>query len=111
MDDASEVDIKDFYPPFAIKTLYDVSELFERTAGEWFSDVIITAVFKKISEYYDLFKYPKLNVKIMTYQSCLEIQDILKTHVLYKKNLIKIIIIILISMKNIIILIKWELFL
>ena len=34
MDDASEVDIKDFYPPFAIKTLYDVSELFERTAGE-----------------------------------------------------------------------------
>ena len=85
MDDTSEVDIKDFYPPFAIKTLCDVGELYERTAGEWFSDVIITAVFKKISEYYDLFNHPKLNVKIMTYQSCIEIQDILDTCFVEKK--------------------------
>ena len=69
--------IKEFYPPFSIKTLCDVGELFERTAGEWFSDVIITGVFKKISEYFELFKNPELNVKLLTFQSCIEIQDIL----------------------------------
>jgi hypothetical protein len=78
-------EIYEFYPPFSIKTLCDVGELFERTAGEWFSDVIITGVFKKISEYFELFKNPKLNVKIMNYQSCIEIQDILDTCFIKKK--------------------------
>ena len=78
-------EIYEFYPPFSIRTLCDVGELFERTAGEWFSDVIITGVFKKISEYFELFKNPKLNVKIMNYQSCIEIQDILDTCFIKKK--------------------------
>jgi len=78
-------EIFEFYPPFSIRTLCDVGELFERTAGEWFSDVIITGVFKKISEYFELFKNSKLNVKIMNYQSCIEIQDILDTCFIKKK--------------------------
>ena len=69
--------IKDFFPPFSIKTLCEVGELFERTAGEWFSDVIITNCFKYISEYYNLFTQQELQVKIITFQSCLQIQDIL----------------------------------
>ena len=68
--------IKDFFPPFSIKTICEVGELFERTAGEWFSDVIITNVFKYISEYFNLFT-ENLKVKILTFQSCLQIQDIL----------------------------------
>lgn len=71
-----EKKIKEFYPPFSIKTLCEVGELFERTAGEWFSDVIITNAFKYISEYYDLFN-ESLKIKILTFQSCLEIQSIL----------------------------------
>ena len=68
--------IKDFYPPFSIKNICEVGELYERTAGEWFSDVIVTNVFKHISEYFDLFKND-LKVKILTFQSSLQIQDIL----------------------------------
>ena len=78
--------IKDFFPPFSIKTLCDVGELFERTAGEWFSDVIITQVFKKISEYFDLFNHPLMNVKIMTFQSCIQIPDILNSCFIEKKK-------------------------
>ena len=85
INENSDNQIEEFYPPFSIKTLCDVGELFERTAGEWFSDVIITGVFKKISEYFELFKNPKLNVKIMNYQSCIEIQDILDTCFIKKK--------------------------
>ena len=77
--DSSDKEIKEFYPPFAIKTLCDVGELYERTAGEWFSDVIITSVFRRISEYYDLFTHKDLTVKIMTFQSCIEMKDILET--------------------------------
>ena len=82
----SDKEIKEFYPPFSIKTLCDVGEIFERTAGEWFSDVIITGVFKRISEYFELFTHPNLNAKIMTFQSCIEIQDILDTCFIKKKR-------------------------
>ncbi len=78
LDESSDKDIKEFYPPFSIKTLCDVGEIFERTAGEWFSDVIITGVFRKISEYFNLFNHKDLNVKIMTFQSCIEMKDILE---------------------------------
>ena len=77
--------IKDFFPPFSIKTLCDVGELFERTAGEWFSDVIITQVFKKISEYFELLSNPNLDVKILNFQSCIEIPEILNACFKQKK--------------------------
>ena len=85
LDDKKEK-IKNFFPPFSIKTLCDVGELFERTAGEWFSDVIITQVFKKISEYFALFDHPLMNAKIMTFQSCIQIPDILNSCFIEKKK-------------------------
>ena len=83
--ESADKEIKEFYPPFAIRTLCDVGELYERTAGEWFSDVIITGVFRRISEYYDLFTHKELTVKIMTFQSCIEMKDILETCFVKKK--------------------------
>ena len=85
INENSDNQIEEFYPPFSIKTLCDIGEMFERTAGEWFSDVIITGVFKKISEYFELFKTPDFNMKILTYQSCIEIQDILDNCFVEKK--------------------------
>ena len=85
LDESPDKEIKEFYPPFSIKTLCDVGEIYERTAGEWFSDVIITGVFRRISEYYNLFINPELNVKIMTFQSCIEMKDILEACFIQKK--------------------------
>ena len=64
-----KIKIKEFFPPFCIKTLCEVGEIFERTAGEWFSDVIITRAFQKIVDYYNLFSNQQLNAKIMIFQS------------------------------------------
>ena len=85
INENSDNQIEDFFPPFSIRTLCDVGELFERTAGEWFSDVIITGVFKKISIYFELFNSPDFNLKILTYQSCIEIQDVLDNCFVQKK--------------------------
>ena len=84
-EEKKDEQIKEFFPPFSIKTLCDVGELFERTAGEWFSDVIISAVFKRISEFFYLFKHPNLTARIMNYQSCIEIPDILEKCFVKKK--------------------------
>ena len=75
--DNNEYKIKEFFPPFCIKTLCDVGEIMERTAGEWFSDVIITNAFKKISEHFDLFKNPNFDVKILTFQSFIDMPTLL----------------------------------
>ena len=77
--------IKEFFPPFSIKTICDFGELNERAAGEWFSDVIMTYIFKNISEYYELFNNPELNLKIMNFQSSIEIQEILNNCFIEKK--------------------------
>ena len=88
-DENGENQIKEFFPPFSIRTLCDVGELYERTAGEWFSDVIITGVFNKISNFFELFHHPKLNVQIMTYQSCIDMPDIIKKCFIQKKRDVK----------------------
>ena len=75
-DENSEKKIKDVLPPFSIKTLCDVGELFERTAGEWFSDVIITRIFCRINNYFELLK--SLNVEIFNFQTSIEIPEILE---------------------------------
>lgn len=80
-----QIKVKDFFPPFSIKTICEFGELSERSAGEWFSDVVITHIFKNISEYYELFNSPDLNLKIMNFQSCIEIKDILNTCFVAKK--------------------------
>ena len=77
LKESPDKEIKEFYAPFSIKTLCDIGEIYERTAGEWFSDVIITGIFRRISEYYNLFTQKDLNVKIMTFQSCIEMKDVL----------------------------------
>ena len=77
--------IKEFFPPFSIKTLCEFGELNGKYAGEWFSDVIITHIFKNISEYYEIFNNENLNLKIMNFQSCIEIKDILNTCFIEKK--------------------------
>ena len=69
--------IKEFFPPFCIKTICDVGEMVERTAGEWFSDVLVTKIFKKISETFNLFANPQLDVKILTFQSFIDMPTIL----------------------------------
>ena len=80
--------IKEFFPPFSIKTICEFVELFENgmSAGEWFSDVIMTHIFKNISEYYELFNDPELKVKVMNFQSCIEIQDILNECFVVKQH-------------------------
>lgn len=77
--------IKEFFSPFSIKTICDFGELSGRAAGEWFSDVNMTNIFKKITDYYELFTSSELNLKIMNFQSCIEIQDILNTCFIAKK--------------------------
>ena len=77
--------IDEFFPPFSIKTICEFAELSDRSAGEWFSDVIMTYIFKNISEYYELFNNSNFNLKIMNFQSCIEIQDILKECFIVKK--------------------------
>ena len=78
--------IKEFFPPFGIKTLCDVGEIFERTAGEWFSDVVITKVFKRIAEYFNLFSNPQLDVKIMIFQSYIDMPQLLNECFIEKKK-------------------------
>ena len=80
------VQIKEFFPPFGIKTLCDVGEIFERTAGEWFSDVVITKVFKRIAEYFNLFSNPQLEVKIMIFQSYIDMPQLLNECFIEKKK-------------------------
>ena len=78
--------IKEFFPPFSIRTLCQFGELSEKNVGEWFSDVIMTHIFKSISDYYDLFNSQYLNLKIMNFQSCIEIKEILKACFIEKKR-------------------------
>ena len=80
-----QIKVKNFFPPFSIKTICEFGQFSERSAGEWFSDVVITHIFKNISEYYELFNSPDLNIKIMNFQSCIEIKDILNTCFIAKK--------------------------
>ena len=61
--------IKEFFPPFSIKTLCEFGELNGKYAGEWFSDVIITHIFKNINKYYEIFNNENLNLKIMNFQN------------------------------------------
>ena len=77
--------IKEFFPPFSIKTICEFGQFNEKTAGEWFSDVVMTSIFKKISEYYELFNDNELSLKIMNFQSCIEIRDILRECFIEKK--------------------------
>ena len=74
-----EIVIDQVYPPFGIKNLCKVGELFNKKAGEWFSDVVITQVFKAIVDHFALFKHPKFNTEIFTFQSYVEFQEILDT--------------------------------
>ena len=110
LDESNEALSMEYFPPFSIKTLCDIGESFERTAGEWFSDVIITGIFKKISQFFDLFNHPKLNLQIMTYQSSIKMTDIFQKCFVEKKE-IKIMINIFILIKSIIILKRWGLYL
>ena len=79
-----QMKIKEFFPPFSIKTLCDVGEIFERTAGEWFSDVIITRAFQKITDHFNLFS--QLNAKIMIFQSYIDMPQLLKECFIEKKK-------------------------
>ena len=81
--------IKDFFPPFSIKTICQFAEFNGKTAGEWFSDVNMSYIFKNISEYFDLFNNSELNAKILNFQSCIEIQDILTACFIEKNKLEK----------------------
>ena len=78
--------IKEFFPPFCIKTLCEVGEIFQRTAGEWFSDVIITRAFQKIVDYYNLFTNKQLNAKIMIFQSYIDMPQLLNECFIEKKK-------------------------
>jgi cysteine protease ATG4 len=81
--------IKDFFPPFSIKTICQFAEFNGKTAGEWFSDVNMSYIFKNISEYFELFNNSELNAKILNFQSCIEIQDILTACFIEKNKLEK----------------------
>ena len=82
----NKLKVKEFFPPFCIKTLCDIGEIYERTAGEWFSDVIITRIFQKIADHYNLFSNKQLDAKIMIFQSYIDMPQLLKECFIEKKK-------------------------
>ena len=53
--------------------------------GNGFLILIVTNIFKKLSDYFDLFINPNFKVKIMNFQCSIVIKDILDTCFIKKK--------------------------
>ena len=73
VNENKNLDIKIIYPPFCIKTICFVGELFGKNVGDWFSDVNMVNIFKLISNNFNFFPY----LKIFTFQSFIIFSDIL----------------------------------
>ena len=71
-DENKKLDIKIIYPPFCIKTICFVGELFGKNVGDWFSDVNMVNIFKLISNNFNFFPY----LEIFTFQSSIIYSDI-----------------------------------
>ena len=71
-DENKKLDIKIIYPPFCIKTICFVGELFGKNVGDWFSDVNMVNIFKLISNNFNFFPY----LEIFTFQSNIIYSDI-----------------------------------
>ena len=71
--------VSSVYPAFGIKTICSIGEIFDKTAGEWFSDVNLPMIFDIINEEFCAFPDIKIcpfittikNVKIL--ENCLKI--------------------------------------
>lgn len=73
--DNTQYNIKSIYPPFSIKPICSIGEIYNRAAGEWFSDVNMPNIYKIINENFNVI--PKL--KIITFQTLLTLQNIVET--------------------------------
>ena len=73
IDISKEIIIRSFVPPFSIKTICEFGELFDKTAGEWFSDVYLCQIFQMIKDNFNC-----LNLLNIIYcQSCINIPEII----------------------------------
>ena len=63
------------YSPFSLKSICLNGIICDKSAGEWFSDVNMCYLFQLISEKYNLFN----NLKILSFQSCVVKEDIIKS--------------------------------
>ena len=71
-DPSKEVTIKSFTAPFSIKNICGFGKLFNKTAGEWFSDVYLSQIVDMINTHFKCF--PQL--KILCSQSCITLSDL-----------------------------------
>ena len=69
----NDIILKLIYPPFSIKSLCSVGRICNKEVGNWFSDVNACYIFKIINQYFHLFK----ELKIFTFQSCIDINEII----------------------------------
>lgn len=73
--DANNISIKSIYPPFSIKPICGIGEIYDKAAGEWFSDVNMPKIYNILNE--NMGVIPKL--KIITFQSLISLKRIIKS--------------------------------
>ena len=66
--------ISSVYPAFGIKAICSIGEIFDKTAGEWFSDVNLPKIFDIINEEFCAFP----DVKIFSFISTIKKYDIIE---------------------------------
>ena len=72
--------VSSVYPAFGIKTICSIGEIFEKTAGEWFSDVNLPKIFDLINEGFCAFPDVKICSFITTIKSTEIIQRCFSTN-------------------------------
>lgn len=82
-------DFKFVYPPFSIKNICKLGEIYQKTSGEWFSDVYMPNIFKLINKHFNVF--PSLTIS--SFQSVIILSTLLSEGfqeiTLYDKLLLK----------------------
>lgn len=69
----SEDFITEIIPPFSIQTICSIGELFNKSAGEWFSDVVMPKIFSLINTHFKIIS----NWSLMHFDSLIKHQTII----------------------------------
>ena len=72
--DKKEITIKKILAPFSIGNICKIGELFDKTAGEWFSDVSLVNIYDLINRDFGVLCY----LEILTFQSSLNFSKVLE---------------------------------
>lgn len=74
-NDTNNISIKSIYPPFSINPICGIGEIYDKAAGEWFSDVNMPKIYNILNE--NMGVIPKL--KIITFQSLISLKRIINS--------------------------------